>query len=67
MWRCARLANTGPVRIPKWGSLRLVARLVSLRPALVVLEATGGLEISLTGACATAGLPVVVVESSASP
>ena len=43
------------------GITMLVARLVSLRPMLVVLEATGGLEIALTGACATAGLPVVVV------
>lgn len=43
------------------GITMLVARLVSLRPTLVVLEATGGLEISLTGACAAAGLPVVVV------
>jgi transposase len=39
----------------------VVARLVLLRPTLVVLEATGGLEISLTGAGATAGLPIVVV------
>ena len=39
----------------------LVARLVSLQPTLVVLEATGGFEIALTGACAAAGLPVVVV------
>ena len=45
------------------GITKLVARLVSLRPTLVVLEATGGLEISLTGACAAAGLPVVVVNS----
>jgi transposase len=43
------------------GITKLVARLVSRRPTLVVVEATGGLEISLTGACAAAGLPVVVV------
>jgi len=43
------------------GITLVVARLVSLRPTLVVLEATGGLEISLTGGGATAGLPVVVV------
>jgi transposase len=43
------------------GITLLVARLVSLRPTLVVLEATGGLEIALTMACAVAGLPVVVV------
>jgi hypothetical protein len=34
------------------GITTLVARLVSLRPTLVVLEATGGFEISLTGAWA---------------
>jgi transposase len=39
----------------------LVARLTALAPALIVLEATGGLEIPLVGAVATAGLPVVVV------
>ena len=39
----------------------LVARLVSLHPSLVVLEATGGLEARLTGALATAALSVVVV------
>ena len=39
----------------------LVARLTALAPALIVLEATGGLESPLVGALATAGLPVVVV------
>ncbi len=39
----------------------LVDRLVGLHPSLVVLEATGGLETPLTGALASAGLPVVVV------
>jgi transposase len=39
----------------------LVSRLVALHPALVVLEATGGLEQPLVGALAAAGLPVVVV------
>jgi transposase len=38
-----------------------VARLTALAPALIVLEATGGLEIPLVGALAAAGLPVVVV------
>jgi transposase len=36
-------------------------RLTGLAPALVVLEATGGLEEPLVGALAAAGLPVVVV------
>jgi transposase len=39
----------------------LVARLQDLRPALIVLEATGGLEVSVTAALTAAGLPVVVV------
>ena len=39
----------------------LVTRLTALDPALVVLEATGGLEGPLVGALAAAGLPVVVV------
>ena len=43
------------------GITMVVSRLRALRPALVVLEATGGLEIPLTGALAAAGLPVVVV------
>ncbi len=39
----------------------LVARLQELAPKLVVLEATGGLEIPLAAALSRAGLPVVVV------
>lgn len=39
----------------------LVRRLQALKPALVVLEATGGLELAVTGALAAAPLPVVVV------
>jgi transposase len=39
----------------------LVERLVALAPTLVVLEATGGLEVRLAGALAAAGLPVAVV------
>ena len=39
----------------------LVEQLRALRPTLIVLEATGGMEIPLTTALATAGLPVVVV------
>jgi transposase len=39
-----------------WTSAHTEARIT-----LVVWEATGGWEISLTGACATAGVPVVVV------
>jgi transposase len=39
----------------------LIAELISLRPALIVLEATGGLEIRVVSALHAAGLPVVVV------
>jgi len=39
----------------------LVEQLCALSPTLIVLEATGGMEIPLTSALATAGLPVVVV------
>ena len=39
----------------------LVEQLRLLRPTLIVLEATGGMEIPLTSALATAQLPVVVV------
>jgi transposase len=39
----------------------LIAELIALRPALIVLEATGGLEIPVTAALHAAGLPVVVL------
>ena len=39
----------------------LVAQMEDLDPALVLLEATGGLELPLVAALAAAGLPVVVV------
>jgi transposase len=39
----------------------VLARLGPLAPALVVLEATGGLEVPLAAALAAAGLPVAVV------
>jgi transposase len=39
----------------------LVERLCALHPALIVLEATGGMEIPLASALAAAELPVVVV------
>lgn len=40
---------------------QLIDRLRRVAPTLIVLEATGGLEVPLTSALATAGLPVVVV------
>jgi len=39
----------------------LVERLRAVTPQLVVLEATGGYELPLAGACASAGLPVAIV------
>lgn len=43
------------------GVKKLVTRLQALAPALIVLEATGGLEVRVVSALAEAHLPVVVV------
>ena len=43
------------------GIRKLVARLQPLAPALVVLEASGGLELPVVAALAAAALPVVVI------
>ena len=43
------------------GIAEAVTRLQALQPTLIVLEATGGLEMPLAGALAAAALPVVVV------
>lgn len=43
------------------GMAGLVEQMQALSPALIVLEATGGLEVTVTGELARAGLPVVVV------
>jgi transposase len=51
-FRCANKA-------PAFG--QLIVELIALQPALIVLEATGGLEIPVTAALHAAGLPVVVV------
>jgi transposase len=40
---------------------RLVSRLQALSPALIAMEATGGLELPIVAALDAAGLPVVVV------
>ena len=40
------------------GWAQVLERLNAVHPMLVVLEATGGLEIPLTGVLAAAGLPV---------
>lgn len=43
------------------GTETLLARLVEERPALVILEATGGFERPVAAASAAAGLPIAVV------
>ena len=43
------------------GITALVERLQALQPTLIVLEATGGLELPLAGALGAANLPVAVV------
>lgn len=43
------------------GIAKLIERLQTASPALVVLEATGGLQVKVAGALAAAGLPVAVV------
>src|SRR5687768_10599524 len=43
------------------GITELVARLQAQRPTLVVVEATGGLEVPLVAAVAAAGLAIAVV------
>jgi transposase len=48
-----------PNKISSFG--QLIAELIVLRPALIVLEATGGLEIPVVNALHAVGLPVVVV------
>jgi transposase len=50
-----------PVSHDEPGMAILVERLRTIQPALIVLEATGGLEVPVAGALAEAGLPVVVV------
>jgi transposase len=53
--------DSGHVQNDELGIAGLVERLRTVQPTLVVLEATGGLEVPVTGALAAAGLPVVGV------
>ncbi|MDI3464956.1 MAG: Mobile element protein [Nitrospira sp.] len=50
-----QIANT------EQGLAEAVQRLQTLQPAVIVLEATGGLEVPLAGALAAVALPVVVI------
>jgi transposase len=54
---------TGRFTVPNTeaGFTQRLAHLAAEPPTLIVLEATGGVELPLTGALAAAGLPVVVV------
>jgi len=47
------------------GIAQVVSRLQELQPELVVLEATGGLQMPIAAALAAVGLPVVVVNPPA--
>lgn len=57
------LRPTGRFVVPNddSGIAQLLERLKVISPTLIILEATGGIELPLTGALAAAGLPVVVV------
>lgn len=52
---------TQRVRTDEAALAALVAHLTTLAPTLIVLEATGGLELPVAGALAAAGLPVAIV------
>ena len=54
-------SNSWRVEHTPAGITALAEELASLRPAVVVVEATGGLEVSLVAALGAAALPVVVV------
>ena len=45
------------------GIAKLVVRLKKLSPVLIVLEPTGGLEMSIAGALAAEDLPVAIVNA----
>ena len=60
-WAAHASQEGGRVAHDEAGLDTLVARLRVLTPACVVLEATGGLEMSVLAALSVAGLPVAVV------
>ena len=53
--------DTSEVSNDEAGIATLVAQMQQLNPTALVLEASGGLELSLVAALAAASLPVVVV------
>lgn len=60
-WSVRPTGQQGHVRNEATGWQTLLEQLAPLHPTLVVLEATGGLEIPVAAALATAGLAVAVV------
>jgi transposase len=60
-WSVRPTGQQGQVRNEAAGWQALREQLTALQPTLVVLEATGGLEIPVAAALATAGLAVAVV------
>jgi transposase len=58
------IAEAEPFVVPRTaeGLAELVARLAPLRPALVVMEATGGLEAIVAAALAAARIAVIVID-----
>jgi transposase len=60
-WAVHASAEGGQVTHDDAGLETLIARLRALKPERVVLEATGGLEMSVLAALSVAGLPVAVV------
>ena len=60
-WAIRPSGETGQVSHDEPGMGQLIARLQEVRPTLVVLEATGGLEWPLVAALGIAGVPVAVV------
>jgi transposase len=60
-WAAHGIAEGGAVAHDDKGLEEMVQRLLVLKPELIVLEATGGLEMSVLAALSVARLPVAVV------
>lgn len=60
-WAVHDPAEGGEVTNDETGCRELLQRMLALKPKLIVVEATGGLETLIVSTLATAGLPVAVV------
>jgi transposase len=60
-WAVHDRAEGGEVTNDEAGCGELLHRMLALKPKLIVVEATGGLETLIVGSLAAAGLPVAVV------